>query len=206
MMQESVLTQLDVSRETSEKLSHFVALVEKWNKAVNLIGRSTVDSIWTRHVLDSAQLRAHLALRPRLWVDLGSGSGFPGIVIAIIAAVESPESRFVLVESDQRKAAFLRTACREMELSASVLAARIESLPPQGADVISARALAALPELCALAAPHLAPNGICLFPKGAGHISEIAAARQSWNMEVETLPSLTDPDAVILKLKALAHV
>ncbi|ODM42234.1 16S rRNA (guanine(527)-N(7))-methyltransferase RsmG [Cereibacter johrii] len=206
MMQESVLAQLDVSRETSEKLSHFVALVEKWNKAVNLIGRSTVDSIWTRHVLDSAQLRAHLALRPRLWLDLGSGSGFPGIVIAIIAADESPESRFVLVESDQRKATFLRTACRELELSASVLAARIESLPPQGADVISARALAALPELCALAAPHLAPNGICLFPKGAGHISEIAAARQSWNMELETLPSLTDPDAVILKLKALAHV
>ncbi|QCP86983.1 16S rRNA (guanine(527)-N(7))-methyltransferase RsmG [Cereibacter sphaeroides] len=206
MMQESVLAQLDVSRETSEKLSHFVALVEKWNKAVNLIGRSTVDSIWTRHVLDSAQLRAHLALRPRLWLDLGSGSGFPGIVIAIIAADESPESRFVLIESDQRKATFLRTACRELELSASVLAARIESLPPQGADVISARALAALPELCALAAPHLAPNGICLFPKGAGHISEIAAARQSWNMELETLPSLTDPDAVILKLKALAHV
>ncbi|MGC9446478.1 16S rRNA (guanine(527)-N(7))-methyltransferase RsmG [Cereibacter johrii] len=206
MMQESVLTQLDVSRETSEKLSHFVALVEKWNKAVNLIGRSTVDSIWTRHVLDSAQLRAHLALHPRLWLDLGSGSGFPGIVIAILAADDSPQSRFVLVESDQRKATFLRTACRELELSASVLAARIESLPPQGADVISARALAALPELCALAAPHLAPNGICLFPKGAGHISEIAAARQSWNMEVETLPSLTDPDAVILKLKALAHV
>nr|RDS93612.1 16S rRNA (guanine(527)-N(7))-methyltransferase RsmG [Cereibacter sphaeroides f. sp. denitrificans] len=206
MMQESVLAQLDVSRETSNKLSHFVALVEKWNKAVNLIGRSTVDSIWTRHVLDSAQLRVHLALRPRLWLDLGSGSGFPGIVIAILAADESAESRFVLVESDQRKATFLRTACRELELSASVLAARIESLPPQGADVISARALAALPELCALAAPHLAPNGICLFPKGAGHISEIAAARQSWNMELETLPSLTDPDAVILKLKALAHV
>ncbi|WP_037087230.1 16S rRNA (guanine(527)-N(7))-methyltransferase RsmG [Cereibacter sphaeroides] len=206
MMQESVLAQLDVSRETSEKLSHFVALVEKWNKAVNLIGRSTVESIWTRHILDSAQLRTHLASQPRLWLDLGSGSGFPGIVVAIIAADESPESRFVLVESDQRKATFLRTACRELKLSASVLAARIESLPPQKADVISARALAALPDLCALAAPHLAPNGICLFPKGVGHISEIAAARQSWNMEVETLPSLTDPDAVILKLKALAHV
>ncbi|RHZ99779.1 16S rRNA (guanine(527)-N(7))-methyltransferase RsmG [Cereibacter sphaeroides] len=206
MMQGSPLAKLDVSRETSEKLSHFVALVEKWNKAVNLIGRSTVDSIWTRHVLDSAQLRAPLALHPRLWLDLGSGSGFPGIVIAILAADESPESRFVLVESDQRKATFLRTACRELELSASVLAARIETLPPQGADVISARALAALPELCALAAPHLAPDGICLFPKGAGHISEIAAARPSWNMELETLPSLTDPDAVILKLKALAHV
>lgn len=150
MMQESVLAQLDVSRETSEKLSHFVALVEKWNKAVNLIGRSTVDSIWTRHVLDSAQLRTHLASQPRLWLDLGSGSGFPGIVVAIMAAYESPESRFVLVESDQRKATFLRTACRELKLSASVLAARIESLPPQKADVISARALAALPDLCAL--------------------------------------------------------
>ncbi|WP_041669835.1 16S rRNA (guanine(527)-N(7))-methyltransferase RsmG [Cereibacter sphaeroides] len=206
MMQGSPLAKLDVSRETSEKLSHFVALVKKWNKAVNLIGRSTIDSIWARHVLDSAQLRAHVSLQPRLWLDLGSGSGFPGIVMAIIAAEDSPGSRFVLVESDQRKATFLRTSCRELGLSASVLAARIESLPSQEADVISARALAPLPELCALAAPHLAPDGICLFPKGAGHISEIAAARQSWNMEVETLPSLTDPDAVILKLKALAHV
>ncbi|WP_420023209.1 16S rRNA (guanine(527)-N(7))-methyltransferase RsmG [Cereibacter azotoformans] len=197
---------LNVSRETLGKLEQYADLVRKWNSAINLIGRSTEGQIWIRHIQDSAQLWGLRAAPFGTWLDLGSGGGLPGIVLATIATEKAPESRFVLVESDQRKATFLRTAARTLCLNVTVHAARVEQLPPQRADVISARALAPLTDLCALAAPHLAPEGMCLFPKGANYASEIAAARLSWNMEPEIHPSVTDPSAVILKLKAMAHV
>ncbi|MGP3696650.1 16S rRNA (guanine(527)-N(7))-methyltransferase RsmG [Rhodobacter sp. NSM] len=206
MEESAVLAALDVSRETSERLRGYANLVRKWNPAINLVSASTLPAIWSRHIMDSAQLWRYRPARFDLWLDLGSGSGFPGIVIAILAAASASESQFVLVESDKRKATFLRTACRELGLSATIQATRVEDLPPQEADVISARALAPLPDLCRLSDPHLARHGICLFPKGAGHAAEIAAARQSWNMDLEIHTSLTDPEAVILKLRALAHV
>lgn len=200
-----MLAPYDVSRETLERLKDFVALVERWNPAINLVAKSTLADIWRRHVLDSAQIFPLAPAGVPTWLDLGSGSGFPGIVLAILAAERSPETRFILVESDQRKATFLRTACRSLDLTAEVRASRVEALAPVRADVISARALAPLDRLCALAAPHLAPGAICLFPKGAGHAAEIAEARKTWKMDLEICPSVTDPDAVILKLKALAH-
>lgn len=197
---------LDVSRETLDRLNRFVALVEKWTPAINLIAKSTLPDIWHRHVLDSAQLFPLAPREPGLWMDLGSGAGFPGIVLAAIAAERSPETRFILVESDLRKATFLRTAIRDLNLKAEVLAERIEALHPMRADVVSARALAPLDVLCGLAAPHLSAESVCLFPKGAAHAGEIAQARKTWKMDLEVHPSMTDSEAVILKLKALAHV
>lgn len=200
------ISSIDVSRETLDRLKGFVALVEKWNPAINLVAKSTLPDIWQRHVADSVQIWQHAPADARAWLDLGSGSGFPGIVLAILAKEHSPKARFTLVESDQRKATFLRTACQTLGLTADVLAERIERLAPQSADVVTARALAPLAKLCELAGPHLAPGGVGLFPKGAGHAEEVAEARKGWKMDLEIRPSLTDPDAVILKLKALAHV
>lgn len=196
---------LDVSRETAERLDRFAALVAHWTARINLVSRASLAEIHTRHILDSAQLFDLAPAGWRHWADLGSGGGFPGIVIAILARDRCPGARVTLVESDQRKAAFLRTAVRELDLPADVRAARAGDLPPLAADVLSARALAPLADLLPLALCHLAPGGIALFPKGRRAGEEVAAARRNWRFEAESLPSLTDPEARILRIGGIAR-
>ncbi|WP_102223927.1 16S rRNA (guanine(527)-N(7))-methyltransferase RsmG [Acidimangrovimonas sediminis] len=203
---EAFLAARDVSRETLGRLTTYAALLEKWNPAINLVARSTLGDLWSRHFLDSTQV---FDLRPAetgRWVDLGSGGGFPGLVLAILAADEAPDLRVILVESDQRKATFLRTAARETGVTVEVHASRIEDLAPLDADVVSARALAPLSPLLGLATPHLKAGGRGLFPKGATHDREIAEALASWSFEVQKYPSRTDPDSVILSIGDLHHV
>lgn len=197
---------LDVSRETSEKLDSYVALIQKWNKAINLISRSSEADIWQRHIADSAQLAQHLPSGPGLWLDLGSGAGLPGIVLAIIAAEVAPSLRFELVEVDQRKATFLRQVSRELGLNITVLTERIEALAPRSANVVSARALAPLSDLCSFAERHLDADGIAIFLKGAGAETEIEVAQKKWSFNLESFPSKTSADALVLKLKKIRHV
>lgn len=192
---------LDVSREASDMLEAFVRRVQKWNQAINLVSTEAPVSLWNRHVVDSAQLFLHAPQDARLWVDLGSGGGFPGLVIAILARTLRPELAVVLVESDQRKAAFLRLTSAELSLPARVLAARIENCAPFCADVLSARALAPLDRLCHHAQAHLSASGTALFPKGARFEAEVAVARTHWTFDLQTVPSLTDDHAMILKIK-----
>jgi 16S rRNA (guanine527-N7)-methyltransferase len=139
------------------------------------------------------------------WVDLGSGGGFPGIVIAIRAAEEAPDLRITCIESDGRKAAFLMTAARDLGLAVTVLTERAEGAEPQSADVVSARALAPLTDLMPLAQRHLAPHGFAIFPKGARHAMEVAEARVHWGFELTEWPSRTDPEARILKVEAITR-
>lgn len=195
----------NVSRETEERLRHLESLLRKWNPAINLVSKSTLDSAWDRHILDSAQLYA-LGSKTGHWVDLGSGGGFPGLVIACLAAGATDPLKVLLIESDQRKATFLRQAARELSLPATVLSQRIETAEPQAADTLSARALAALPQLLAFTARHMSPSGTALFPKGATWQAEVEAARKDWHFDLTTRTSATDPDAVILVLKAVSHV
>ncbi len=190
---------LGVSRETEERLRHYARLLERWTQKVNLVAPTTVDTLWTRHILDSAQLFALAPGKPRLWLDLGAGGGLPGLVCAILAADISPATGFVLVESDRRKCVFLATCLRELALTATILPERIEHLPGQNADVISARALAPLSQLISLAAPHAADGAVCLLPKGARYAEEIGAARHHWRFTVEVHPSITDAAARILR-------
>lgn len=201
-----VLAGLDVSRETSHRLESLTALLLKWNPAINLVAKSTVADAWTRHILDSAQI---YRLAPEVvahWADLGSGGGFPGLVIACLAKELDPQRKMTLVESDQRKATFLRQAARQLDLSVTVLAQRIEEIPALQADVLSARALAALPQLCTFAHRHLASDGLALFPKGAQYRAELTDAGREWQFDLNVVPSETDPAAVILAMKAIAHV
>jgi 16S rRNA (guanine527-N7)-methyltransferase len=200
-----VLAALNVSRETAGRLDSFAELLLKWSPAINLVAKSTLPELWTRHILDSAQLLALAPAGARHWVDLGSGGGFPGLVIAILAAEARPELRVTLVESDLRKAAFLNTVVSVCGLSTTVCAQRAETLVPQGADVLSARALAPLGELLALAERHLAAGGVALLPKGARHAEEIAEALERWRFSVQKLPSRTDPAAVVLRIGDIAR-
>ena len=196
----------DVSRETVARLEVHRALLEAWNRRINLVSRATLSDAWHRHFADSAQL---WALRPQgtlRWLDMGAGAGFPGLVIGAIAADKAPELQVTLVESDQRKAAFLRTAVREADLRVTVLDRRMEDLPPQGADVISARAVAPLAVLLGHAEKHRRPEGICLFPKGETVHKEIADAKIRWRFEQELHPSLTDARGAIVEIGAMSRV
>lgn len=199
------LSLLDVSRETTEKLKSLEELLIKWNPAINLVSKSTIGAIWNRHIVDSAQIYA-LAPHHGHWVDLGSGGGFPGLVIACMSSAGGDSLRITLVESDQRKATFLRMASSLLELNATVISERIERVPPLCANILSARALAALPILLGFADRHLASNGLCLFPKGASWRQEVEAARKDWHFEVENHTSITDDDGAILAVKAISHV
>lgn len=196
----------DVSRETHDRLQTHLALLEKWNPRINLVARGTLADAWGRHILDSAQVFAAAPVAAGKWLDFGTGGGFPGLVCAILAAELRPDLTFTFVESDGRKAAFLRTAVAETGVNAEIHAERIEALPPQQAAIISARAVAALPELLGYARPHLDPAGSCLFPKGARHDDEITLARQHWRFKIRTIPSITEEKAVILVLGDIERV
>jgi len=197
---------VNVSRETEARLETFKDLLAHWTTRINLVSRTTLDDIWHRHILDSAQLLHRAPDDWVRWADLGTGGGLPGVVIAILARELAGPREIVLVESDARKAAFLRTALREVGAEATVLNQRIEATAPLAADVVSARALAPLPRLLGLAAPHLADGGIALFPKGRNADAELQEALDCWTFACEKIPSDTDPEAVILKIGDLKRV
>ncbi len=206
---EEFQTATDVSRETLDRLSDYAELLKKWNRAINLVARDSLSDLWRRHMLDSAQLLPLLPEppvgRPRRIVDLGSGAGFPGLVLAILGAGEVH-----LLEAAAKKAAFLREAARITEAPVRLHCERIERFRPFAADVVTARACAPLPRLLDYAAPFLRPagagvaQGVCLFHRGRNFDRELTEARKSWHMQVELMPSCTDSSARILRLRLLA--
>ncbi len=193
----------DVTAETKEALACFVALLRKWQGTHNLVARSTLDHVWTRHVADSLQLLKH-APDFRHWIDLGTGAGFPGLVVAI-ACRDEPNRRFTLVEANSKKAAFLRAAARESGARVSVVAQRIEEHAPMAepGDIVSARALAPLPELLRLGAPYLTADGVMLFLKGQDFVQELGRASKSWDFDVLDSASVTDPGGRVLTIRNL---
>ena len=196
----------DVSRETLDKLDIYVASLVKWQKAINLVAPSTIPHVWQRHILDSSQVFTLRHADTGLWLDIGSGAGFPGLVCAIMASETAPDLSFTFIESDLRKGAFIREVARLCGVKAAVMTRRIEDAPPQNATIISARALADLQRLCELASPHLASGGKCLFLKGAHAEQEIVEAQNFWRMSLETHPSLTSADGRILRIGDLSRV
>jgi len=204
-MSSSALPQ-GVSRETLERLSRLESLLVKWNPAINLVSRASLSTAWDRHILDSAQLFDLITDDARHWVDIGSGGGFPGLVIATLAADLRPNLAVTLIESDHRKCTFLRQAAAQIGITPTVLTTRIESAPPQDADILSARALSALPNLLSHARRHLSTHGLALLPKGATWQEEVEQARNEWHFDLTVHPSRTDPNAVILAVKDLSHV
>jgi len=196
-----------VSRETLERLERYVALLLKWQQTTNLISPATIPNLWTRHVADALQL-LDLAPDARAWVDFGSGGGFPGIPVAC-ALADRPGATIHLVESNGKKAAFLREAIRVTGAPAVVHAKRIEDCGDSfgdKVDVVSARALASLNILCDQAFPLIAKAAVGLFPKGQDVAAELTEAAKYWRIEATTVPSRTSPDGCIVVVKRLERI
>ena len=196
---------IDVSRETIVLLQRLGLLVEKWNKSINLISKKSVPEMWNRHILDSAQIFYANKKSFKKWLDIGSGAGFPGLVVAILAQDKNIDGETVLVESDKRKCVFLSTVKRELNLNLSIINNRIESCDSQQADVISARALADLPSLLDLSFDHLSDNTTLIFSKGKSWKEELVAAEKTWNFSWEAVTSITDAKSVVLKIGELSR-
>lgn len=190
---------------TEYRLQMLAELLVKWNRSVNLVSAATLPSLRERHIADSEQLVSHMPKGTQSWVDLGTGGGFPGLVVAVILAEVGPTVAVTLIEADRRKAAFLQEAARAMDLAVRVMAERIETAQPQGGDVVSARALAPLPVLLGYAHRHIAPGGTGLFLKGAGVGGELSAARELWTFQAELLQSRTSPEGCVLRIQELRH-
>ncbi|HET7880567.1 MAG TPA: 16S rRNA (guanine(527)-N(7))-methyltransferase RsmG [Acetobacteraceae bacterium] len=190
-----------VSRETLSRLDCFATLLIRWNPSINLIAKADEGQLWERHIADCVQLAEFLNPRPERGIDLGSGAGFPGLILAIAAGIP-----FELLEADHRKAAFLREAARETSAPVRVHGKRIEEVGIPPAPLVTARALAPLPKLLRLAFPFLAPGGVCLFMKGRAVETELTDSTCEWHMRVERIKSRTALDGSILRISDLRRV
>ena len=208
MTPEGFARETGVSRETLSRFERYAALLGEWNRAINLVSAGSLADLWRRHMLDSAQLRDHLPPapngRPRVIADLGSGAGFPGLVLALLEVGE-----IHLIEADQRKASFLREVARRLDLTVALHTCRIEAMAPLAADVITARACAPLPGLlayrAALPGPARAGPQVCLFLKGKQVDQELTEAHREWNIAVERFPSRSDSSGTILRIGLLGR-
>ena len=184
-------------------LDRFAALIEKWNRTHNLVSRETAGELWTRHIADSLQLLPLLRQSDKTIIDLGSGGGFPAIPLAIASGAER---RFILIEPVARKSSFLRAASRELGLKLQVEGRRSDEIGAgelPAADVVTSRALAALPKLLGFAAPFFGPGTRGLFHKGREHVDEVAESRAVWHFDVLVHPSVTDPAGAVLEISDL---
>ena len=200
------LLELDVSRETLDALKYFEDLVVLWNPAINLISNSSVSDLWSRHIVDSAQLFLFTLPDEGLWLDVGSGGGFPGIVVSIIARELAPSLRVVLVESDNRKCVFLRTVIRELGLSVKVINDRIENVKLDDVVYLSARALRNLNSLLFIVENNVSRETVCVFPKGRSYKKELVESQKNWKFDFNLIDSNTSEDSKVIVLKGLERV
>lgn len=199
---------LGVSRETAAALDIYVALLRQWQQRINLVAPSTLSIVWPRHILDSGQLALIAPPTTRRWLDVGSGAGLPGLIVALILREWRTGVAVTLVESNRKKAAFLAEAIRRTNAPAEIAAERLETFVarrPARYDMVSARALAPLPELLEMTAPFLLDGAHGLFLKGREIDSEWAAASAVWRIEAERLPSLSSEEGCVLHVRALAR-
>jgi len=190
-----------VSRETLENLRIYAETLVKWNKKVNLVSRSTIDGLWHRHFLDSAQLYPLFPPNSQVLIDLGSGAGFPGLVLAIMGC---PQVH--MVEADRRKSEFLREVVRLTAAPAQIHNSRIEALEPFPVDIVTARALAPLPDLLSWAEPFMAPKSQCLFLKGRNVEDELTETHNIWETELIRRASRTDQESTVLCIREVRRV
>jgi len=198
---DELLKKYNVSRETIENLRAFQNMVLEWNEKFNLISRSSVDNIWKRHILDSAQLFAYLKKEDKLLYDFGSGAGFPAVVLAIMSKETLPNLKVTLIESIGKKTTFLNEVNRELKLNMAILPERIEKLTLQAADIITSRAMASLEKLLLYAKPFCNKNTRLLFLKGEKWSEEIKTAEQKWKFDYQTFKSETSDKGKVLLIE-----
>jgi 16S rRNA (guanine527-N7)-methyltransferase len=200
---EEFAAETGVSRETLARLKAYVGMLEDWNSRHNLVSASTLADVWRRHVWDSAQLVKYVPGDARTLADLGSGAGFPGLVLAELLR---DRVQVTLFESIAKKCAFLRAVAERLALNSRIVNARIEAVPPQTFNVIAARACAPLDRLLGYGQHFTAPDTVCLFLKGQNVGAELTEARKTWKLSLQQHPSLTDPSGAILEIRELDHV
>jgi 16S rRNA (guanine527-N7)-methyltransferase len=188
-----------VSRETLARLKAYADLLADWNVRHNLIAKSTLPDLWHRHFWDSAQLAPHIPAQARTLADLGSGAGFPGLVLALLR----PDLAVTLHEATTKKCAFLQAVADRVGVKVAICNSRLEDLPPKAFDVVTARALAPLSQLLQYACPFTGPNSVCLFLKGQNVGAELTEAHKYWNMQASQVPSQTEPSAAIVSVRKL---
>jgi len=196
---EEFASKTGVSRETLARLKAYADILADWNARHNLVARSTLPDLWRRHFWDSAQLTPLIPATARTLADLGSGAGFPGLVLAAMR----PDLAVTLHEATTKKCAFLQAAADRMGLPVTVQNARLEDLRPHTFDVVTARALAPLPQLLTYAQNFVGLNSVCLFLKGQNVGAELTEAHKYWNIKVSQVPSQTDPSAAIVVVREL---
>jgi len=194
---------LNVSRETFSRLEAYKDTLLLWNSKINLISPKSAEDVWSRHFLDSAQIFKNLTPADTHILDMGSGGGLPGLVLAIMSKDTYPNLKITLVEVDKRKAVFLKEIVRTQGLNSSVLSERVEAIPVLGADIITARALAPLNVLLGYAFRHIKKEGRCVFLKGINYNKEIEEALDYWNFNIRVDDSITNPGSAILKITDL---
>jgi 16S rRNA (guanine527-N7)-methyltransferase len=196
---EEFSAQTGVSRETLSRLKAYADILADWNARHNLVSKNSLEDVWRRHFWDSAQLAPLVPAGTQSLADLGSGAGFPGLVLAAML----PEVGVTLFEATAKKCAFLQAAAERMGLEVAIENTRMEDLPPQAFDVVTARACAPLPRLLEYAHSFMGPNSVCLFLKGQNVGSELTGAHKCWNMKLSQVPSQTDPSGAIVTVREL---
>ena len=196
--QETFSTHLDVSRETLELFACYGELLVKWQSKINLVSGKTLDDIWLRHFLDSAQLFRLLPSKNKSILDVGSGAGFPGLVLVLMGA-----RNVTLIESDTKKCMFLREVLRQTGKSANIVNCRIEEYGHREFDIVTARALAPMERLLSYVKPYFGAHTKGLFPKGEQVDEELTKAMKQWKLEVSRVPSITSNTGVILVVEKI---
>jgi 16S rRNA (guanine527-N7)-methyltransferase len=191
-----------VSRETLGQLKLYVGMLREWNETRNLVSKVSLEEVWHRHVMDSAQLAPLIPGSARTLADLGSGAGFPGLVLAIL---KRDQLKVSLFEATKKKAEFLKAVAERLTLPVQVRNERIEEAPRQAFDVITARACAPLPQLLGYAQDLVGPDTMCLFLKGQNMVLELTDARKFWKMNIRNHPSKTHPLGTVLEIRDLVH-
>ncbi len=192
MTPEAFAAEFNVPRGTIDSLARYEALLQDWQSRMNLVGPATLSDVWGRHFADSAQL-SRIVPKGKTWLDIGAGGGFPGLVLSAMGW-----GQFTLVDSIAKKCRFLEAVRDELQLDATIICNRVEALPTLGVDIATARAAASLVQLFDWGIRHVRPGGQFLFPKGRRWAEEVEEARERFSFDLETFPSLTDPEARIL--------
>lgn len=196
----------DVSRETLLKLRAYEASLQEWQNKFNLVSKSSLEDAWNRHFIDSMQLFKYIPQSVQSLYDFGSGAGFPGMVLAIMAAEKTPYLKVSLIESIGKKTLYLKHVSEICSVNVEIFNQRIESLPKNKVDVVTSRAMTSLSDLLGYAYPFCKKETVCIFPKGKKHQEEIDEAKKHWQFECQIHPSETSSEGVILVITKLAKL
>ena len=203
MKKNEFVKSLNVSRETLNGFYEYETLLSKWNEKINLVSKNTLVDIWERHFLDSGQIIKHVEVSGKRWVDVGSGAGFPGLVVALLLRDRKIDCDLVVVEKNPKKVFFLNEVIRKLNLSVEVVNDNIDNLEPLNADILTARAFSELNNLIEIAFRHRKKEGICLFLKGENYRIELDKTLNYWFFDYDIVDSLSSSSGKIIRVKKI---